>query len=108
MTGIVQPLRYGDIGSAPPTYLIPRAGISLSGTVGAASAVIVAAGVFQSAITIQNTHASQSLNLSFNASALTTDFKLAAGASITLQFGPSNALSAIGSGAGTTWAVIGA
>jgi len=108
MTGIVQPLRYGDIGGSTPTYAIPRSGVSLSGTVGTTSAVIIPAGTFSAGATIQNTHASQTMTLSFNASALATDFKLAAGASITFPFGMANALSALGSAAGTTFAVIGA
>ena len=107
MTGIVQPLRYGDIGGSTPMYAIPRAGVSMSGTVGTTSAVIIPAGTYQNSVTVHNTSAN-TLNLSFNASAVATDFKLAAGASITLPFGPSNALSALGSAAGTTWAAIGA
>jgi hypothetical protein len=107
VTGIAQPLRYGDIGGSTPMYAIPRAGVSLSGTVGITSAVIVPAGTLSAGATIMNTHASQTMTLSFNANALATDFKLGAGASITLPFGPTNALYALGSGAGTTYAVIG-
>ncbi len=108
MTGIVQPLRYGDVGGAPPTYQIPRAGVSTSGTVGTTSAALIPAGTFSNSATIQNTHATQTLTLSFNTTALATDIKLGAGASITLPFGPTNALYGLGSGAGTTWAAIGA
>jgi hypothetical protein len=108
VTQPAQPLRYGDIGGAPPTYQIPRTGISLSGNVGTTSAVIAPAGEFQQSVTVQNTHASNSLYLSFNANATTSDLKLAPGASITLPFGPSNALSALGSAASTTYAIIGA
>jgi hypothetical protein len=86
---------------------LQAAGISSNGTVGGSTAVIIAAGTYSAWVTIQNTHATQKLSLSFNASATTSDFTLAPGASITLPFGLANALSAIGSGAGTTYALIG-
>jgi len=86
---------------------IPAAGISSNGTVGTASAVIVAAGTYSAWVTIQNTHASNKLSLSFNAAATASDFTLAPGASITLPFGLANALSGIGSATGTTYALIG-
>ncbi|MBU9203123.1 hypothetical protein KTD31_17340 [Burkholderia multivorans] len=89
------------------TGALSAAGFSTSGTVGTTSAVIVAAGAFSAWVTIQNTHASNKLSLSFNATATTSDFTLAPGASITLPFGLANALNGIGSAAGTTFAAIG-
>lgn len=83
------------------------AGVSMSGNVGAASATLIPAGTYSAWVTIQNTHATQSITLSFNATAVAGDFKLAAGASITLPFGLANALQGLGSGAATTWAAIG-
>lgn len=82
-------------------------GISTSGTVGAASATLIPAGTYSAWVTIKNTHATQTLSLSFNAAAVAADFPLAAGASVTLPFGLANSLQGIGSGAGTTWAAIG-
>jgi hypothetical protein len=82
-------------------------GISLNGSVGTTSAVIIPAGTFSTWVTLQNTHASQTLNVSFISPVTTADISLAAGASITLPFGPGNALNGLGSAAGTTWAAIG-
>lgn len=90
-----------------PTGAIAGAGVSMTGTVGAASATLIPPGTYGAWVTIQNTHATQSLNLSFAATATLNDFKLVAGASITLPFGLANALQGLGSGAGTTWAAIG-
>ena len=84
-----------------------KAGVSAKGTVGTTSAAIVAAGQFAGWVTIQNTHASQTLYVSFNAPATTTDIAIQAGAALTLAFGPTNALNGIGSGAGTTFAMVG-
>lgn len=89
------------------TGAIVGAGISSNSTVGTASAVIVPAGTYSNWVTIQNTHASNKLSLSFNATATTADYTLAPGASITLPFGLANALNGIGSAAGTTYALIG-
>lgn len=89
------------------TGSISGAGASSNGSVGAASAVIVPAGTYAAWVTIQNTHATQKLSLSFAATATTSDFTLAPGASLTLPFGPANALNGIGSGATTTYALIG-
>lgn len=86
---------------------LPAAGISSSGSIGATSGQLIAPNTFQAWVTIQNTHASQKLSLSFNTAATTNDFTLAPGASITLPFGLANSLQAIGSGAGTTYALIG-
>lgn len=66
---------------------LPAAGISTSGTVGTTSAVVVAAGAFSAWVTVQNTHASNKLSLSFNGTATTSDFTLAPGASVTMPFG---------------------
>lgn len=86
---------------------LPAAGISSNSTVGTSSAVIVPAGTYSAWVTIQNTHASNKLSLSFNATATTSDFTLAPGASITLPFGLATALNGIGSATGTTYALIG-
>jgi hypothetical protein len=106
-----------DPSSALPIWIAPRPGggseagtcegVNLSGSVGPASSAIIAPGAFSTWFTIQNTHDSQTLYLSFNAQATTEDFSLPPKASITLPFAPLNPLNAIGSGAGTTFAVIG-
>lgn len=83
------------------------AGVSSNSNVGAASAVVVPAGIYSAWVTVQNTHATQKLSLSFTNPATTSDYTLAAGASITLPFGLANALYGIGSGAATTYALIG-
>ncbi|MBN3757220.1 hypothetical protein G3N95_30060 [Paraburkholderia sp. Tr-20389] len=85
----------------------PAAGVSSNSNVGASSAVVVPAGTYAAWVTIQNTHATQKLSLSFTSPATTSDYTLAAGASITLPFGLANALYGIGSGAATTYALIG-
>jgi hypothetical protein len=85
----------------------PGGGISSNGSVGTSSAVVVAAGTFFKWVTIQNTHATQKLSLSFNTPATTADFTLAPGAAMTLPFGLAKSLYGIGSGAGTTFALIG-
>lgn len=82
------------------------AGSSLSGSVGAANAVLIPKNTYSAWVTIQNTHATQTLNLSFG-TATAADFKLAAGASLTIPYGLANDLSGFGSGAATTWAAIG-
>ena len=82
-------------------------GVSASGTVGTSSAPLLTAAQFKGWVTILNTHATQILYISFNASATTSDFAIQPGAALTLYFGPKNALNGIGSGAGTTWAAIG-
>lgn len=85
-----------------------QTGISQSGFVGTTSAQVVAAGAFSSWVTIQNTHASQILYLSFAVTATTTNgIALNPGAFLTLPFGPKNALNGIGSGASTTFSVVG-
>lgn len=89
------------------TGAVLGSGVSSNGSVGTASAVVVPAGMFSNWVTIQNTHATQKLSLSFNATATTSDFTLAPGASLTLPYGLANALNGIGSGAGTTFALIG-
>jgi hypothetical protein len=52
-------------------------------------------------------YATQKLSLSFNTPATTADFTLAPGAAMTLPFGLAKSLYGIGSGAGTTFALIG-
>lgn len=85
----------------------PAAGVSSNSSVGVTSAVIVPAGAYGAWVTIQNTHATQKLSLSFTNPATVSDYTLASGASITLPFGLANALYGIGSGAATTYALIG-
>lgn len=81
--------------------------ISSNSNVGAASTIIVPAGTYASWVTIQNTHASQTLYIGAVA-ASTSDFKILPGAAITLPFGVANAIYGWGSGAATTFALIGA
>lgn len=90
-----------------PTGAVLGAGISSNGSVGTSSGVVVPADTFFNWVTIQNTHASQKLSLSFSAAATAADFTLAPGASLTLPYGLANGLNGIGSGAGTTFALIG-
>lgn len=94
----------GQSGTTGPTNA--QAGASASGAVGTASAQIVAAGTYKGWVTIQNTHATNILYVSFN-SATIGDFAIVPGGALTLAFGPTNTLNGIGSGAGTTFAVIG-
>jgi hypothetical protein len=84
-----------------------EAGVSVKGTAGTTSAAIIAAGAFKGWVTIQNTHASQTLFVSFTAPATATDIAILPGAGLTLPFGPTNALNGIGSAAGTTFAAVG-
>lgn len=111
VTGIANKMQIaadGSLKTSQSSLAASRAGISSNNSAGVASAQILAAGVYLNNVTIQNTHATQTLNLSFTNPATVNDFRLAAGASITLPFGPSNALYAIASGAATTYAIIGA
>ena len=84
-----------------------KAGVSTKGTLGATSAAIITAGQFVGWVTVQNTHATYTLFVSFTAPATATDIAIQPGASLTLPFGPTNALNGFGSATGTTWAVIG-
>jgi hypothetical protein len=98
---------------AIPVWLAPTPGgatlngASANGSVGTASVVIVTAGQFLDWVTVQNTHASQTLHISFNNPATLSDLSLSPGAAMTLPHAATNALYGIGSGTGTTWAVIG-
>jgi hypothetical protein len=83
-----------------------EAGASLAAiAVGTSSGLLIAAGTFKGWVTIQNTHATAIVYLSFNATATTGDFALQPGSAITLAFGPTNDLHAIGSAAATVAAV---
>jgi len=84
-----------------------KAGVSVKGAAGTTSTAIIAAGAFAGWVTIQNTHASQTLFVSFTAPATATDIAILPGAGLTLPFGPTNALNGIGSAAGTTFAAVG-
>jgi hypothetical protein len=97
----------GGNGSSITTAGPAEAGVSTSGTVGTTSGTIVAAGAYKGWVTIQNTHASNVLYVSFKAAATATDFAIYPNSALTLPFGPTNALSGLGSGAGTTFATIG-
>ena len=90
----------GGSGSLP-------AGLSTNGTIGTTAAIIATAGQFPHSMTVQNTHATNTLHLAFSEAATLTDFTVAPGASITFGTGFSNGLSAIGSAAATTYAIIG-
>lgn len=87
---------------------VNRTCVSANGSIGASSGELIAAGTYANWLTIQNTHATQNLFITFGATATSADFKLPAGAALTLPFGVANALNGIGSGAGTTYSVIGA
>lgn len=101
--------------SAIPVWVTPPppggnagiTGVSSNSSVGAASAAIVTPGQFSTWLTIQNTHASQTLNVSYNSPATANDVKIPAGGSLTLPFSAQNTLYALGSGAATTYALIG-
>jgi hypothetical protein len=86
----------------------PRAGVSSNAVVGVASTQIVAAGAYSGQVTIQNTStAAQNVHIAIGAAATLLDFKLVPGASITLPFGPTNAIFAIASAAAGAVAIIG-
>lgn len=84
-----------------------KAGVSVKGSVGTTSAAIIAAGQFAGWVTVQNTHATNTLFVSFTAPATATDIAILPGAALTLTFGPTNALNGIGSAAATTFAAVG-
>lgn len=86
-----------------------RRGIEYFGSVGTSGTdQIVQANRFTSELTIQNTHATQSIYLSYQTTGATTsDFKLNPGDAMRISFGPANNLLGLGSGAGTTFAVFG-
>lgn len=83
------------------------AGISATGSVGTTSATIVTAAQFPHWLTIQNTSASAILYITFAATATTSAFAIAPGASLTIPTGVSNAIQGIGSTASTTFALVG-
>lgn len=70
--------------------------------------VVIAAGTFSYWATVQNTHATQTLTLSFAKPAVAGRLILQPGQSITMNPGPLNALYGLGSGAATTCAIMGA
>jgi hypothetical protein len=102
-----------DPAAALPVWIAPTPdgatlnGTSAYGTVGTSSAVIVTANQFLDWVTIQNTHTSQMLYISFNNPATTSDIALPPGGAMTLPHSATNPIYGIGSGVGTTWAVIG-
>ena len=79
---------------------------SSAGTVGTASALLLAANTKRSVVTVQNTHASQTLYISATDPATVNDLAIVAGASMTMSPAPSNALYALGSGAATSYAIL--
>jgi hypothetical protein len=84
-----------------------KAGVSIDGgSVGTTASTIITAGKYTGWVTIQNTSAANTLYISFG-TATTGSFAIAPGASLTLQFGPTNALSGVGSAANTTFATVG-
>ncbi len=88
------------------TTPVAKAGVSTTGSVGITSATIVPAATYTGWVTIQNTSANI-LYLSFTTPATASGNAIAAGASITLPFGPTNALYGIGSATATTFATAG-
>lgn len=94
-----------SLSSAASIIINPLTTTFLSGTgsVGAASAELLAAQT-RKYLTIQNTHATQSLYLSFTNPATVADILLLPTASITFQnVVPGNAIYGIGSGVATTF-----
>lgn len=93
----------------PPVQIIiaPKVGVSANGTVATTSGVLLTAGMFGSCFTIQNTSATQNISISFN-TATPNDIKIIPGGSYVSTIGNTNALNAIASAAGATYAVIGA
>ena len=88
---------------------VSKTGFSANGTVGITTGVLIAAGAFTTQFTLQNTSATQNIFISFAAGGATAnDFKLAPGASYISTTGNANALNAIASAAGATYAVVGA
>jgi hypothetical protein len=83
------------------------AGVSANGTVGTTSTTLVPAGHYTGWVTIENTSTTGTLFVSFKATTTTTDFAIAPGAAMTFPFGPTNALTGIGSAAGVTWSAVG-
>jgi len=78
-------------------------------SVGTAAAELLAANTSRVYLSIQNTHGSQSLHLSFDGGdATTSDIKLTAGSSMTFETTacPTGSVSCIGSGAATTYAIL--
>ena len=98
-----------SLSSAASIIVNPVAAVfaSATGNVGVASAQILAASATRKYLTIQNTHATQSLYLSFTNPATVSDILLLPTASMTFQnVVPSGILYGIGSGAATTYALM--
>lgn len=110
--------RYKDMGdgtyaeivsSVPSSTTNAAAGISAKGTVDTSGTnVIVAAAAYTRQVIIQNTDASKTLYVSFTSPAVSTDIVLISGASLNLNYGPTNAIYAKGDSAGCAYAVVGA
>lgn len=84
-------------------------GVSLGGAVPVAPAAIIAAGAFKKHVTILNNHATINMSISFAAAGGPAAITLIPGASITLPFGPTNAISGQAEGAAPgTFVAIGA
>lgn len=103
----------GNSAGAIPVYMAGspvsalKTGISINGSVGTTSAAIIPAGTFSQWATVQNTHATQTLRISFNNPATANDIGIGPGQGFTLPFGFSGALYGLGSGAATTYAIVG-
>lgn len=94
--------------SVPSLAALPATCTSSNSSVSTASATAVAAAQNYASLTLMNTHASQTIYVSFTTPATTSDLKLAPLAALSFtQFGPKNALYVLGSGASTTYAIIG-
>lgn len=86
-----------------------KTGLSASGNVTTGSTTIITAGQFPNWVTVANSSTGgQTINISFGATATTTDFPLLAGGAITYPFGLANSIQAIASGTGATFAATGA
>jgi hypothetical protein len=86
-----------------------KTGLSASGSVTTGSTTIVTAGQFPNWVTLANSSTGgQTINISFGATATTSDFPLLPGGAITFPFGLANSIQAIASASGATFAAVGA
>lgn len=103
----------GNPAGAIPVYLAsPAAGAktlsdSHSSVDNAAPAVIIPGGTYNGWATVQNTHATQTLYIGFSNSLTSAGVAIAPGLAFTFPFGLANSLYGLGSGAGTTFAIVG-
>lgn len=80
---------------------------SSTATVTTASSVVVAGGQGYQVLTVQNTHASNTLYLSAACPATTADLQLPAGSGYVFNPAPANDVCAVASASGTTVSILG-